>query len=103
MVFSTGLFVGIFIGTAFGAALVWQAVFLGQRVARSDLPMDKVLDPGEEVGQLPAAEPEPPVWTAPEDVTTPVGQSSGPRHARTEWPTVESVDEPTEQMTAVTR
>lgn len=71
---------------------------------------DRVLDPGPVVGSLPSAAPpaaavpvdEPSVWTAPEDVE-PVGQSSGPRHARTEWPTTEPVDEPTEQMKAVTR
>lgn len=102
MVFSTGLFVGVFLGILIGAALVFTAVLLGQRVARGDKPLDEALDPGDTVGQLPDAEPEPSVWTAPEDVE-PVGQSSGPRHARTEWPTTEPVDEPTEQMTAVTR
>jgi hypothetical protein len=65
MVFSTGLFVGVFIGILMGAALTFTAVLLGERVARGDQKVADELDHGPEIGRLLAAEPEP----TPEEAT----------------------------------
>ncbi|MGB3443848.1 MAG: hypothetical protein WBA97_34355 [Actinophytocola sp.] len=64
MVFSTGLFVGVFIGILMGAALTFTAVLLGERVAHGDQQVAAKLDHGPDIGRL-TAEPEP----TPEETT----------------------------------